>query len=143
VEALLREKVAWLEQELAASRSRESRLLRLLETVLRVPAPRPATPMEPPRGTPREPDPSSLQGRILAYLRASARPQFAHQIQRALALDRRPHRELSKLCERGLATKTKPSQYVATVIIPPVDEDRDGDDTNALSETMHSSAQNS
>jgi hypothetical protein len=55
----------------------------------------------------------TLGERIREYLSTSERPKHTWQIRKALHLEQNPHRKLSRLVQRGTATRLGPGLYAA------------------------------
>ena len=69
-----------------------------------------------PPGRVQEPAPDTRLGQVLAYVRTATqagRSVLGWQIQEALGLPERPHRELSKLLAQGFILRVRPGVYLA------------------------------
>jgi hypothetical protein len=94
----------------------------LPETQSPVPAAQPAE-------KPNEPQPDSLIGRVLTYVRdAKDNRVRPWQVQNALGLKRAPGRELAKLAQRGMIDRVGQSTYAAKPVhsLPISDEKQEG-----------------
>jgi hypothetical protein len=86
-----------------------------------------------PQKKPNEPSPSSLLGRVLAYVRDAGNKRVRPwQVMNDLGLERSPGRELSKLAQRKLIHRVEQSVYTAeppdAVDISDAEEQKPADD---------------